>query len=303
MIRIERNGQRTRYVAINNQLENVTLGASLFGTEFVDSHQFGREGLISFLQENQTSQNQSEIRRINLASNCKSRLDSTILEFANQVGGFITYSFIQALNRENIINKLLLLKDNNNSNKSKKQQEQEQKQTTEQEDINNIIEDWNQIRLSVGEWLKNSVCSNNILIKMLLKFSQIIEPYGFVPDTATDTGLKKRKELGMYFLDKEHIDKLENSFSNVYPILYSQLEKLCEDLPKDIISEKKYMASKREYTRNKLEKQKRCRHKFSSFEPIAERDDHKRQILQKHCIKCGYVPHDKNHYKIKPIIK
>jgi hypothetical protein len=263
LIRIEKNGQRTKYIAMNNQVKNVTLGGYLFGQDFADSYSFGHEGFV--LPYGLASPNFT----------ANSHLERTILEYANQIGGFFTYSFIQALNAENLIDKLYLLQKN--SNKSIKSKEKQGK---------DIIKDWNQIRFAVEEWIMNSMGQKSTIIKMLWKFIQIIQPYGYVPDTATDEGLEKRKELGMYFVEKKHINELRKAFSNVYPKLYYELEKLCNALPEDVIQyQEEYIPGKNE----KFEKQSKCKHEFSRYKPFSERDDHKRQIRRKHCIKCNYL--------------
>jgi hypothetical protein len=86
-------------------------------------------------------------------------LEEIIFEFANQMGAYITYVLIQAMNKDNI-RKLLVLE--------KKKNKDFEKQTKTKEDVENE----RHTRLITEEWIKNSISPN--LIQILWKFNQTL---------------------------------------------------------------------------------------------------------------------------------
>ena len=147
-----------------------------------------------------------------------STLEKTLFEFSNQIGAFITYIFIQAISSNNI-NKLQL------SYKQKGSKKMEAKRMTRKEKHGRFITE---------EWIKNSICSN--LVHMLWRFNHMLKPLVRIPDIQTKEGVKTRKKLGPYQLEKETIDELLEAYGNVYPYLSHELERLRDSLPPRIKS-------------------------------------------------------------------
>jgi hypothetical protein len=112
----------------------------------------------------------------------------------------------------------------------------------------------------------------------------MIRPYGYIPDILSDEGLKERKQLGPYLLEKKSITELLNAFSHVYPRLYHELESLRTGLSEEVTSYKEFEQTIHE----KIDIQNKCSHEFSRPRVLAIRDDNRRKIMIKRCIKCGY---------------
>ena len=260
LIKIIRKGQRTKYIALNNSRRNVGLGAYLLGKRFVGDYSLlGKEGLVlsKYVQEYPTSIDFTTYTRfIEPKFNTNAALEKTIFEYSNQVGAFITYLFIHAMNAENI-NALLLL----------------------QNGLRKDTQSENQMRFVTEEWIRNSICSN--VIQMLWKFSRMIKPYGYIPDILTEEGLKKRKHLGPYLLEEKYTTELLKAFSHIYPRLYHELETLRIALPKGIRSYKEFEQS----IQDKIDRQNKCDHEFDRPKV---RDDNRRKIMVKSCSKCGH---------------
>jgi hypothetical protein len=268
LIKIIRYGQRTRYFAVNSSRRNVGLGAYLLGNRFVGNYSLlGKEGLVlsDHVQEYPKFIDFATYRQFfEPKFNTNSSLEKTVFEYSNQVGAFVTYLFIHAMNAENINALLLLQKD------LKKKKEK------------SIVESKNHMRFVTEEWIRNSICSN--IIQMLWKFNHMIRPYGYIPDILSDEGLKERKQLGPYLLEKKSITELLNAFSHVYPRLYHELESLRTGLSEEVTSYKEFEQTIHE----KIDIQNKCSHEFSRPRVLAIRDDNRRKIMIKRCIKCGY---------------
>jgi hypothetical protein len=168
-IKIIRKGKTARYVALNDAQVDVGIGASILGKGFTSSLFFGNEGMIlsdcTQVPQNIDFSTYRHYFQPNFTE--YSKLEKTIFEFTNQIGAFIIYIFIQAMNNDNI-NKLLLLKK-----RSKKASK-------------NIIEIENQNRFVTEEWIENAIAVN--LIQMLWKFNHVLKPFGFIPNVLTKEG-------------------------------------------------------------------------------------------------------------------
>jgi hypothetical protein len=272
LIRIIPKGKTTKYIAINNAQINIEIGSYIFGNEFVtDFSLLGREGMILCDKLRITYPDYINFARYRQLFEPKfteeSRLEKTIFEFANQIGAFIIYVFIQAMNEDNI-NKLLLLENKKSKKVSK-----------------NIIERENQNRFVTEEWIKNSISLN--LIQMLWRFKHVLEPFGLIPNILTKEGSEKRKKLGPYLLDKKAIVTLSKAFANLYPRLYYELENIRTMLPGSTISYKEYEKSMVE----KSKEQRKCKHEFSEPRIFATSEDGKREAIVEICSKCNYRKH------------
>jgi predicted transcriptional regulator len=278
-IRIMRKGKSVRYAAVNDVQIDIGIGAYLLGKHFnlsilgkkrVILYDFTQEDLIiKSIEDGHVNQ---ALKYVDFRSYRQffepkftenSLLEEIIFEFSNQVGAFMTYVLIQAMNEDNIDRLLLLQK------KSKR----EAKDITEREKQNRFITE---------EWIKNSISSN--LIQMLWRFNHILKPFGYIPtNIQTKKGLELKK-LGPYLLDEKSISELSKAFANVYPRLFYELEKLRNNLPVNTILHKEYEKNIVE----KIKKQSKCKHIFSEPKILATGIDGKSEKIVELCSKCGY---------------
>jgi hypothetical protein len=240
-IRIIKNGQRTSYVALDTSRRNIVLGSYLLGRRFATSHSFlGKERLIlsDHIQHYPYHVDFSSYRHFfEPKFTEESRLERTIFEFSNQLGAFMTYLFIQVMNK-NTIQKLLFLKQKAKKKKEGKSNNNKQikKQVFDRENRDGSITE---------QWIKNSISPGN-LIQMLWKFRNSIERLGYTPDDSIKKGLERSNKFGTYFLKKKAINELSEAFRNVYPRLYYELEKLANSLPENTSKYKEFERDLRE---------------------------------------------------------
>ena len=64
----------------------------------------------------------------------------------------------------------------------------------------------------------------------------MLKPLVRIPDIQAKDGVKTRKKLGPYQLEKETIDELLEAYGHVYPYLSHELERLRDSLPPRIKS-------------------------------------------------------------------
>lgn len=276
-IKIIRRGRTTKYIARSDPQTNVAIAAHILGRDFLSFSLLGKDGMVlsDWKQEYPYYIDFAKYRQFfEPKFTVNSRLEETLFELSNQVGAFIIYSFIQAMNEDNI-NRLLLLQQKKNKSKN---------------EAKAIIERENQYRFVTEEWIKNSVSTN--LIQMFWRFNHVLEPFGFIPDFRARQSSIKCKKLGYYLLDKDVISKLSKAFSNLYPRLYYELEKIRSSIPGSAISHKEY----EKLLLEKYKKQKECKHELSEPKILATSEDGKTEVIVEMCSKCGYKKTYRKYY-------
>jgi hypothetical protein len=258
LIKIIRKGKTTRYVLAGNAFIDKGISAYLLNMKFV-SHLLGKDKIIlsdkvrtypSFIDYT------TYRRYFEPKFTQKRQLEKTIFEFSNQLGAFITYIFIHAMNPDKIKRPIAV---------SKKKKE-------------NIIK---KDRFVSEEWVKTAISSR--LILMLRKFRDCIKPFGYIPDILTEEGQKKREETGYYLLDKKSIDELFTAFGNVYTRLKTELDEIMNSLPELM----KWFKKQEKYITKKYERQDKCyKHDYSKSPETLKLISGKEKI-GKECSICG----------------
>ena len=91
--------------------------------------------------------------------------------------------------------------------------------------------------------------------------------------------MKKEKEnLQHNFFDKKIFDKVMSSFEKVFPDTFDVMNKLIQELPKKIESEKDFL----NYVNNDQLRSTQCKHIYGKKERIEGKTFHR-------CEKCGYI--------------
>jgi predicted transcriptional regulator len=186
-----------------------------------------------------------------------SELEREVLKLSNMFGGFITYTLIQSMNPENKI---------------------------AQSSSNALEKD-----IVVQAWLEDTI---SIFIQNILsRFKDRVFPHlesidGGIPPNASDSEIfdKAAKDYLKFFhkrpfftLDQRFISELINCFSNLYPNLGHNLERIRSELPNLLAQEVNHIR----YVAEKAKLQKTCTHKYKR--PLNESyDDHRFE----HCQKC-----------------
>jgi hypothetical protein len=234
IIKIIRQGQRATYFAVDGFSRNVGLCAYLLGSSFIGDYTLlGKKGLV-----------------LDYPATVKSPFEKTIFEYSNQIGAFITYLFIHALNEDNINALLSLQRELKGKDKKDK----------------------NSIKLVTEEWIRNSICFD--VMHMFWKFNHMLKSLAL-----TRQGKKGKEQL----LERKSINELLKAFSRVYPKLYDELELLRTDLEQHIILHKNRVQTAQE----ELDKQNTCSHEFTPPKELAVRDDKRRKRMIQICVKCG----------------
>jgi hypothetical protein len=257
LIKIIRKGKTARYILANNVFIDVGIAAYLLNMKFI-SHFLGKERIIlsDKVRTYPSFIDYTDYRQFfEPKFSQESQLEKTIFEFSNQLGAFMTFVFIQAMNPANI-NTLIA-----------------SKKTSE-----NVIKKGKYV---TEEWVKTAISSR--LIQMLWKFRDCIKAFGYIPDIQTEKGQKERELLSYYLLDKKSIDELSTAFGNLYRRLQTELDEIMNNLP-DSIS---WFKKQEEYITEKYERQDKCyKHDFS-HSPETLRLISGKEKIGKQCSICG----------------
>lgn len=258
LIKIIRKGKATRYTLTSNAFIDVGIAAYLLNMKFI-SHFLGKERIVlsDKVRTYPSFIDYTDYRHCFEPKFTKeSQLEKTIFEFSNQLGAYITYVFIQAMNPDNIKMPIVFSKKKN-ENITKKD------------------------KFVTEEWIKTAISSR--LIQMLWKFRDCIKPFGYVPDIQTEKGQKKREKLGYYLLDKKAVDELSAAFGNLYRRLQTELDEIINNLP-DSIS---WFKKQEEYITEKYERQDKCSKHDFSHSPETLRLISGKEKIGKECSICG----------------
>ena len=208
-IRIIRDGQRTRYVATSKAQSDIRIAAVLLNWKFMNN-------ILLQTQKNtfldKLGGRKQEVVSLHNAIpyiQPKSQLEKVLSQFSNQLGAYITYVLIKAMDPDSISSRIL-------------QATSEKEKKMIKEDNMNITEQW--INLAIS----------SRLTLMLGKFRNLLEPFGFVPNILTKKGAKKQKNLGFYALDEQSIMHLNTAFERLYSPFYHKLEEIINNLSPDI---------------------------------------------------------------------
>jgi hypothetical protein len=134
----------------------------------------------------------------------ESKLEEIIFEFSNQVGGYITYLYLQLMNPDNKI--IFHSRSQKEYNKS---------------DV-------------IMEWISNAISSG--LPEMFTKFRN--KSLKFLHSHAK---IIKSTPLWVYEFDKETNTKLSTAFDRLYPRINHGLEDIMNDLPHAASSHKQFL--------------------------------------------------------------
>ena len=205
-IKIERNGQRTRYVALKTPLGDFAVKGFLYGTKFTNGI-LGTKGLVSFDPPPENSdfkpsnpghpdyalyKDHKSFTRYFITSLPPFSLEGEIFEFVNQLGVYMLSVFSNAMNYRNIA----------------------KFKTTRNEDINSLVMTY--VRSAVGAKLDS----------MLWKFWFIVNRWWVLNKSdrkKVNHRVDNKGELLPLF-EGEVIDTVHSAVTGLYPKLLKRLE-------------------------------------------------------------------------------
>jgi hypothetical protein len=228
-IKIIFEGKMTRYVATHRADVDDKIAANIIGRKFV-SKVVGESGyalpknqmVYRFLTD-KMGRPSDKMESIHFTSYHKyiepkftqeSELEKSLYEYANQVGAYITFLFIQFMNPNN---RLVPFLHSNNRNTKKGRR-----------DKGDVILDW----------INNSI--SNMLPLMLSRFGVKCLERGHHIDRNNYTVIEGNN-LWVWELDKETLSKLYVAFRELYPRIDYALKEIMDNLPYSVKTQKDFL--------------------------------------------------------------
>ncbi|MGA6989027.1 MAG: hypothetical protein WBL67_14335 [Nitrososphaeraceae archaeon] len=264
LIKIERNGQRTRYIALKTPQTDFALEGFLFSAKFIDRI-LGTKGLVSFNPppwdpdfkpsdpehpDHELYKDYKSYTRYFRTTFQFGSLEHMIFEYVNQIGGYMISVFLTAMDPRNITK----FKSTRNDEK-------------------------NSLAMS---YVRNSIGAK--LLKILWRFWTIINSWILQNKKSgkkTDDSFDSQKELGLLLEDKT-INTVKRAIQRLYPRLIRRLE----DLQRISGYDKERFIQSHSYMLQRERERDGCTHpKFIACKSNIVRKRGKNVIKQK-CAKC-----------------
>jgi hypothetical protein len=253
-IKIIKKGRRTIYIATNKARVGARISGMVCGRNYVNRI-LGKNGIIL---SNSKHDYPEEINfttykqyfQTNFSRD--TRLEEAIFEFSNQLGGYIIYMFIKAMDSD-FINKTLEIISENDKKKAKGD------------------------RIITEEWLEKVIGFH--LIPMLWNFRRCLRAFIYIPEPEEES-----EKVAYYTLDKQNIEQISKAFANLYPSLYYNLE---NSVMKGLTAERKGYEQQEHDLVEREAVQKKCKHDFSNSQVYKLRGYKNEKISFRRCSVCG----------------
>jgi hypothetical protein len=228
-IRIIFEGKMTRYIATHRADIDDKIAANIVGRKFVSkvigesNYALPKNQIVYRFLTDEKGRPSDKMENADFTSyhkyiepkfTQKSELERSLYEFANQVGAYITFLFIQFMNPNN---RLVPFLHPNNSNT--------QKGRKDKGDI-------------VMDWINNSISS--VLPLMLSRFGVKCLERGHHFDRG-NYSIVQGNNLWVWELDKKTLSKLSVAFRELYPRIDYELKGIMDNLPHSVKIQKDFL--------------------------------------------------------------